>query len=505
MTRAARALAAILVAGCAARRPPDPLSPEVRSLAAELDSAFAGPEFARAQWGVVVQSLTNGQVLYRRNAERLFMPASLQKILTGSVALARLGPDFRWRTSVLARGARHADTLTGDLFVIGRGDPSISQRVSGGGDVLASLRGWADSVKARGIRVVAGRVVGDATWFEGPVLGAGWMWDDLQDASSAPVGALQFNEGFAVLEVAPGPATGAPARVRLLPADAPLRVVSQVATAPRDSNIEDVRYTRVFYTDSVVLTGRLAAGHAPVRIEAAVTDPTRYFEDALTQALREGGVAVLGPRIPPSQTIVARGAEGTAPRSPLPDDTLFTWQSPPLRDILPFFEKPSQNQIGEAILRTLGGTLRASATVDSGRAVVRETLTGWGISDDAYVYADGSGLSRYNYVAPEAIAQVLVSIARHPDFDVFYQALPIAGVDGTIAGRLRGTAAQNNVHAKTGSIANARTLSGYVTTADGERLVFVLLCNHFTVRDRIVDRVQDHVVERLANFTRRRR
>ena len=143
------------------------------------------------------------------------------------------------------------------------------------------------------------------------------------------------------------------------------------------------------------------------------------------------------------------------------------------------------------------------ASFDSGRAVVRETLTGWGIPEDAYVFVDGSGLSRYNYVAPATIVQVLVAMARHPDFTAFYEALPVAGVDGTIMNRMRGTAAQGNVHAKTGSIANARTLSGYVTTADGERLVFSLMANHFTVPSRVVDRVQDAILERLANFRRR--
>jgi D-alanyl-D-alanine carboxypeptidase/D-alanyl-D-alanine-endopeptidase (penicillin-binding protein 4) len=507
VTRAVRALAAVIVAGCAARHAPSPLAPEVRALDAELDSAFAQPPFARATWGVVVQSIDNGQVLYRRNAEHLFMPASNQKILTGSVSLARLGAEFRYRTPILVRGTRTADTLHGDLIVAGRGDPSISQHNAGGTDILAALRPWADSLKARGIHVITGRVTGDASFFPDPVLGQGWMWDDLQDSYSAPVGALQFNEGFANLEVTPGSFGGDSARVRLLPSEAPLRIFSTVTTAPRDSNINQVSYTRVFYTDSVILGGRLSAGHAPVIIEAAVTDPTRYFENALTQVLRESGIAVLGARLPPATTIVAaapqcgccgcaQSAIGAAP------DTLFFWQSPPLRDILPLLEKPSQNQIAEALLHTLGG-LRGVASEDSGRAVIAETLTGWGIPEDAYVYVDGSGLSRYNYVAPDAIAQVLASIYRHPDFNVFYQALPIAGVDGSISGRMKGTAAANNAHAKTGSIANARSLSGYVTTQDGEHLIFVLLCNHFTASRRVVETVQDHVVERLANFSRR--
>jgi len=490
--RAACALAAIIVAGCAARRAPPPLSPQVRSLDAELDSAFSGVAFSRASWGVVVQSRDNGEVLYRRNADHLFMPASNQKILTGAISLARLGADFRYRTPVLAHGTRSGDTLRGDLIVVGRGDFTLSQHASGGTDVLASLRPWADSLRARGIRVIGGRVVGDAGFYPDPVLGEGWMWDDLQDSYSAPVGALQFNEGFAVIEVTPGVMPGAPASARLLPADAPLRLFSSVVTAPGDSNINDVHYRRVFPTDSVVVTGRLSVGRTPLRIEASVMDPTLYFERALTQALREAGIGVLGSGV----------RDGSSDPRPPTLDTLFVWQSPPLREMLPLLEKPSQNQIAEALLRTLG-TLRGVASVDSGRAVVRETLAGWGVPDDAYVYVDGSGLSRYNYVAPEAIAAVLAGIARHPDFSAFHDALPIAGVDGTIATRMRGTAAENNLRAKTGSIANVRSLSGYVTTKDGEQLIFVIMANHFTVSPRVVTRVADLVGERLANFSRR--
>jgi D-alanyl-D-alanine carboxypeptidase/D-alanyl-D-alanine-endopeptidase (penicillin-binding protein 4) len=462
-------------------------------------------------WGVVVRSLDNGEVIYRRNAERLMMPASNMKLLTSSAALVRLGADFRYRTVVLARGARRGDTLAGDLVVVGRGDPTFSQHATGGADVLASLRPWADSLRSRGIRTVTGRVVGDGSWFADPPLGRGWAWDDLADSYSAGVAALQFNEGFALLVVAPGDSAGSAARTAFQPLSAPLRVFGTVATAPPDSNLERVHYDRAPFTDSVIVWGEIASGRAPASIEIAVPDPVRYFEAALTQVLREAGIAVLGQATP--GTASAPGASATAtpaaPPAPVPGaattpvgDTLFVWRSPALRDILPLFLKPSQNQIGETLLRTLGGEVKGLASVDSGRAAVREVLREFGVADDAYVIADGSGLSRYDYVAPETLARILEGMARRADFDVFYQALPIAGVDGTIATRMRGTAAAGNVHAKTGSIANVRSLSGYVTSAEGERFVFVMLANHFTAPRRVVEVVQDHVLERLANFRR---
>jgi len=512
------ALLALAAAGCAAHARPGRLAPAARALAAEIDSALSGPEFDRAMWGVVVQSLDNGEVVYRRNAERLMMPASNMKLLTSSAALVRLGADFRYRTVVLARGTRRSDTLAGDLLVVGRGDPTFSQHAAGGSDVLASLRPWADSLRAHGVRIVTGRVVGDGSWFTDPPLGSGWAWDDLADSYAAGVSALQFNEGFALLDVAPGDSAGAPARTAFEPLAAPLRVFAAVATAPRDSSRARVHYDRAPFTDSVIVWGQIAAGHAPDSIEIAVPDPVRYFEAALTEVLQEAGIAVLGRPAPqPAGTGPAPAPAGTtagqAPAAaPVPAaaqlgsapaaDTLFVWWSPPLRDILPLFLKPSQNQIGETLLRTLGGEAKGEASVDSGRAVVREVLHEFGVADDAWVMADGSGLSRYDYVAPETLARVLEGMARRPDFDLFYRSLPIAGVDGTIASRMRGTAAAGNVHAKTGSIANVRSLSGYVTSADGERFVFVMIANHFTVPRRVVEVVQDHVMERLANFRR---
>ena len=488
MRRGVRALAAVFVAGCAARAQPAPLAPAVLRLTSELDSAFTGVEFVRAQWGVIVQSLDNGQTLYRRNAERLFMPASNQKILTGAVALAQLGADFRWRTPVMARGARHGDTLTGDVVVLGRGDPTLSQHAAGGEDVLGALRPWADSLRARGIRTVDGRVLADASWFPDAPLGDGWSWDRLQEDYAAPVGAALFNEGFALVEVTPG-RPGEAARAALIPASAPLVLVAAVRTVPAESaQTARLRRARGLMSDTVQVTGTIAAGQRPRRLDVAMPDPARYFAAALRQVLEEAGIRVTGVR-----------------RDTLPaGDTLFVWQSAPLRDVMPLFEKQSQNQIGELLLRTLG-TLRGVASQDSGRAVVQETLRGWGISDDAYVYVDGSGLSRYNYVSPEAVALVLGAMARHPQFQVFYDALPIAGVDGTLETRMRGTAAAGNARGKTGTIANARNVSGYVTTRDGEHLVFVLLANHFTVPSAVPTRVQDHVIERLANFTRAER
>ena len=507
-------LAGLLLAGCAARGAVPRLAPEVAALGSALDSAMANPAFARATWGVVVQSADNGQVLYRRDAARLFIPASNLKLFTAAAALARLGADFRWTTPVLARGARLGDTLAGDLLVAGRGDPTFAVDATGDStDELHSLRPWVDSLTARGIHVIRGRVVGDASAFPDPALGRGWAWDDLEADYAAPVGALLFNESVAWIEVTPGIVPGAAASLLLVPRDAPLRLFGTVATAGPDSDIAQLTWSRAPFSDSVTVGGRLSPGKATERLPVAVPDPTRYFEAALTQALGEGGVTVLGAPVEPDSGNVrvfraartpARGLPEPAAAQPLPAaaETLFTWQSPPLSQVLPLLLKTSQNQIGETLLRTLGLQVKGVGSVDSGRGVIRDVLTELGVAPDAYVLADGSGLSRYNDVAPEAIAAVLAAMYRRPDFSAFLDALPVAGVDGTLATRLQGTAAAGNAHAKTGSMTGVRALSGYVRTPGGETLLFVLIANNVTAPRRVVEAAQDRIVERLATFVR---
>jgi D-alanyl-D-alanine carboxypeptidase/D-alanyl-D-alanine-endopeptidase (penicillin-binding protein 4) len=175
--------------------------------------------------------------------------------------------------------------------------------------------------------------------------------------------------------------------------------------------------------------------------------------------------------------------------------------SPPLRDIMPAFEKPSQNQIGEILLRTVGLERTGAGIPDSGRAVIERQLLAWGATRDGFIVRDGSGLSRYNYLSPETLVRVLDVMRQDTAFQVFYDAVPIAGVDGTLANRLKGTYAEANARGKTGFVSQARSLSGYVTSADGRLLIYSLLCNNWTGPVRTVERVQDSIVARLAGMT----
>jgi D-alanyl-D-alanine carboxypeptidase/D-alanyl-D-alanine-endopeptidase (penicillin-binding protein 4) len=187
------------------------------------------------------------------------------------------------------------------------------------------------------------------------------------------------------------------------------------------------------------------------------------------------------------------------PDTPVSDQpVLFTLRSPTLGEILPKFLKPSQNQIGELLLRTLGLERTGSGTVDSGRKVIERQLVQWGADTAGFAVRDGSGLSRHDYVTPETIVKILDAMRKREDFTLFYDALPVAGVDGTIANRMRDTPAQGNVHAKTGTVDRSHSLSGYVTTKDGRMLLFSFQANNYTVPNAQVERVQDRIAAQLA-------
>ncbi|MBV9773231.1 MAG: D-alanyl-D-alanine carboxypeptidase/D-alanyl-D-alanine-endopeptidase [Gemmatimonadetes bacterium] len=482
----------LALAGCApaARSAPAP-APAAAPLRAALDSIFDDTVFASAFWGVEVRSLDSGETLYRRNAERLFIPASNMKIVTGAAALEALGPDYRYRTQVGAEGTVEGGELRGNLVVRGSGDPTIAAHFTG--DPRAVFRAWADSLRARGITRVTGSIVGDDDVFDDTPLGRGWAWDDLDADYSAEIGGLEFNEGFVTVRVAPGLRPGDPARVALDPPTGYVPVVNHTTTVAPGTRA-DVSATRAPFQNQVVVSGPVPADTAGVETTVSVRDNTLYFTSVLRETLRDAGIRVDGPAVDEDARPDSVRRRAVTP--------LFTHTSAPLREILPGFLKPSQNQIGEILLKTLGHELRGQGSAAAGRAVVDSLLRTWGLNPRQLAQVDGSGLSRYDMVAPDLLIGILTHMTRSPNWSVWYAALPIAGVDGTLASRMKGTPLQGNVHAKTGTLSGVRSLSGYLTTAGGERLVFSAIANHHTVASRDVDRVAEAALRRIYEARR---
>ncbi len=458
-------------------------------LAAFTDSLINAPMFRSAHWGVLIVDPVRGDTLYSRNAGKLFVPASNTKLVTGAVALAQLGAEYRFTTRILG-SAHQQGVMPGNLVVVGRGDPSVSDSLSG--DAMIPLRELADSLYLLGIRRVSGRLMAGGNAFTGDSLGEGWAWDDLDEGYAAPVDELLFNEGFVRVTVFGGARPGSPVRVRIAPGAGVLTLGRVDVTTDRDccmlrSRVRqslDVRGVRPV----LHLTGSVRAGDS-VTVGVALRNTNTAYLDAFAVALAGRGITVDG----------GVAMDTTADTAGLV--TLATRTSPPLRAMLAAFQKPSQNQIGEVLLRTLGLEKTGVGSADSGLVVVRRQLSEWGIDSSAAVLRDGSGLSRHNFLAPEAVVRLLAVLQSRADFEAFYLALPVGGVDGTLRERMVNTSATGNVRAKTGTLDRVRALSGFVTTADGHTLLFSILANNHTVPTREVERVQDAMMRWLSEMT----
>jgi D-alanyl-D-alanine carboxypeptidase/D-alanyl-D-alanine-endopeptidase (penicillin-binding protein 4) len=444
----------------------------------------------RGVWAVDIRSLDTGERLYELNAGKLMMPASNMKILTLAAAADALGWEYRFATTLATRGTIANGILQGDLIVRGTGDPSLNSR-EGRAEIV--LDDWTRALQGAGIFSIDGRVVGDDQAFDDEGIGAGWAWDYLQYGYAAPVGALEFNENLATLTVSPGTRAGATAIVTLS-AGSGLELVNRATTGAAGSP-DTIDYRRRLDRAVLEVSGSIPWGGPKSTRRVAVVNPTMFFAQSLKDCLAARGIVVTGDAVDFDD--IAAEMPGGALR------VLAQTFSPPLKEIAAVLMKVSQNMYAESLLKALGASRHGLGTAEGGRGAVRSTLQAWGIPPDAHVIVDGSGLSRYNYVTASTLVAVLERMYNDPRHrEAFVGALPIAGRDGTIETRLRKTRAEGNAVAKTGSISNARSLSGFVRTRGGEMLVFSILANDFVIPATTITWMADLAVEMLSNFSR---
>lgn len=445
---------------------------EVRSA---VEAHLAQERFAAATWGVAAASLETGAVLVEHNAGKLLKPASNAKLFSGALALDRLGPEFRFETTLLAEAAPGPDgVLEGDLIVYGRGDPTFSNRFFDG-EYGRSLPPLVEVMKRAGIRRVRGRLIGDETYFAGPRQGAGWMWEDLQYYYGAEVSALSFQDNAVDLVVTPGAAEGDPCRIETRPATRFLEFINKTQTAPAGQP-QWVEVHRPIGSRVVHVNGRVPLGAGPALEAVAVADPALWMMTQLREAMLLEGIVLEG-GVGTRSWLDEGGATDIAKLRELGVHT-----SRPLREILPKMMKPSQNQYAQLLLLQVGRRLEAGAgrrntTESLGLAELRRFLSEVGVPPGQERLEEGSGLSRGALVAPAAILKLLVHMDRHPQREVFLDSLPVGGVDGTLRNRFKEPPLKGNVRAKTGTINYVNTLSGYVASAAGERLVFSIMLN----------------------------
>ncbi|HEX8143410.1 MAG TPA: D-alanyl-D-alanine carboxypeptidase/D-alanyl-D-alanine-endopeptidase [Pyrinomonadaceae bacterium] len=461
----------------------------LEELRARIGEVLRRPELAPAQVAVKVSSLDTGRTLFEENAGKLLVPASNMKLYTVAAALDRLSPDFRFKTSVYASASPDADgTMRGDLIVYGRGDPTFAASLNGG-DYFKAINELAERIKATGLRRVEGDLVGDESYFTGAPQGFGWEWSDLTWYSGAEVSALSVNDNALDLIVKPGASLGSACTITTGPPTPLITITNRTTTSARGSRRDLIVYRRLG-ENVIEVGGSLPLGDAGWTAGVAVSHPALLFVYMLRASLAERGVQITGrsrtvdaPAIPAATTDTSSLVE------------IAKMASEPLSVIAGLALKPSQNLYTELILRALGkatGTSHRLSSEEAGIETVKAFLKGAGIEASEAVLTDGSGLSRRDLVSANATIQLLVYMSRHRYAAAFREALPIAGVDGTLKNRMKGTQAAGNVRAKTGTLSTASSLSGYATSAAGERLVFSLMLNNspestLTLRNHLDD------------------
>jgi serine-type D-Ala-D-Ala carboxypeptidase/endopeptidase (penicillin-binding protein 4) len=438
------------------------------------------PELAPAIVAVKVSSLDTGRVLFEENARKLVRPASNMKLYTIATALDRLTPEFRFITSVYSRSKPDNDgVLKGDLTIYGRGDPSLAARFNNG-DYLKGIDDLAASIAGAGVKRIDGDLIGDETYFSGPPYGSGWEWEDLTWYYGAEVSSLTVNDNALDLFIKPGGRIGSPAVITTGPPVPYLTIINNVVTGAKGTR-RSLNVYRALATNTLELSGMIGLDDRGYTGGVGVSHPGLLFMNMLRSALLQRGIKVKGPTRTIQRT--GNGAQNPAANG----NELAKLMSPPLSLIAANTLKPSQNLYTEIILRTLGETVSLPPTAtpallnseDAGLEVVRGFLREAGVIADSVVLSDGSGLSRNDMISVESNVQLLTYMSRHKYAAVWRDALPIAGVDGTLRNRMRGTVAENNLRAKTGSLASASSLSGYVTSAAGENLVFSIIVNNY--------------------------
>lgn len=471
------------MANAAVRAPvPHPIAgpATIAALTAQIDAHIDAPRFTGADWGIAVVSLDTGRTLYAHQPGHLQQPASTAKLYTAALALSELGTDYRIPTQLLAGGEPQHGRLNGPLILYGMGDPTLG--------IDPSTQDWADQLAtqlvARGIHHVHGDLIADDTYFASPSMGTGWEAIDLQSWFAVPSSALSVQENQFELTVTPGATAGASARLAGTPAAAiALLPVNNRLTTGAARTRNDINLYRAPGSSTLHAFGSIAV-HAPAQtFKLAVAEPARQAGTELLQALARHGVQLDGALKTVHWPDQDAARDGTG--------VVAQVLSPPVSEILRSGLKRSQNLYLQNLLLIAGAQAQARAmqapapptgfvtTETWGINTLRQLLDRIGIPPSASLIEDGAGLSRRDLTTPDAMARLLAFLAAQPYADTLREALPIAGVDGTLIGRMRNTPAAANVHAKTGSMAYVHCLAGYATSAAGERLAFAIMLDNY--------------------------
>lgn len=486
----------------AAKRPAPPRPPSLgRQISVLLESS---PVAQAAFWGIQIVNLGTGKVVFQMNPDRFFVPASNTKLFTSALALTRLGPDYRFYTTVVAEREPDASgRVSGSLALVGGGDPNLFPRTPNydvhafSDNPLQAIDTLAEQVIARGVRRVEGDIVGDDTAYVWAPYPEGWAIDDAISGDGAPVSALAVYDNRFAVSVQPGERPGDPASVLLWPALHYFEIDSRVRTVVgRDRRI---RIDREPGSTQLRIWGTIPLGDPGETRFLAIDDPALYAARAFYDALTRRGVTIAGRAV--ARHKLANEMAALERGRPLPEGQmpamagleLARRTSAPFLEDLRVMEKVSQNLHAEMALRAVGRVRRNLGSREAGLEELRTFLQEAGIKRGEYSFTDGSGLSRLNLVTPATVVKLLLYMHNSAMREDWLSLLPVSGEDGTLSKRFEGTPAAGRIRAKTGTLTHITALSGYAEANDGGVLAFSILVNNYNAAGievrALVDRI----------------
>ncbi len=483
------------------------------ALNTRLDEILRSSDASRGFWGIEVGELPSGRILFSRDAQHLFHPASNMKLFTTAAALEKLGPDFVFRTTVESESEPDAQGRVKNLYLVGKGDPSLCEDVlptllksgEAKNHSYPTLQKLAEQTRARGVLEVSGPLVADASYFLWEPYIHGWAAEDLLWGYGATVSALALNANALQLRIKPGLKVGDRAQVWLDPLADYYQLNNSLET--RGAGTERRLWVeRGLDSMRLDVWGQIPLDAGETSQRVAIARPPQLVGELFRQALADAGIVVRG-GVEVHEVTRLEAAKATPPSLQLPPRVVLAeHDSQPLREIVKATNKDSRNFYAEMLLRTLAREVKHRGGLEDGLEVLSEFAQQVGAARGETVFADGSGLSRDDLVAPDTLVKLLIHMARGPAFDIFLDSLPVAGVDGTLAGRFKGSPAERRIHAKTGTLEQVNALSGYMDLPSGKRLVFSIIGNSHPLKEQQGAATLDQIASAVYDwFSRRKR
>lgn len=454
-------------------------------LNSKIAKVLSHPDLKGASIGISVRNASNGKIIYKHNGDTRLRPASSMKLVTGAAALQLLGENYRFKTEIYTDGKQKGSTLKGNIYIRGKGDPTLGEK---------DLDNIALALKKKGIKKIKGNLVADDTWYDQIRLSLDMPWSDEQEYYGAQISGLTFSPnadydaGTLILQVKSGNKVGKAASVTMNPKTDYVKISNKTKVGKVNSR-NTIKIHRKHGSNGITVTGNVPLNSSATKTWISVWEPTRYTLDLFKRSLEKQGIKITG--------------NYTAGKIPAKPTKLATDYSPKLGTILVPYMKLSNNTVSEVLVKEMGRVKGKVGSWDKGLSIIEGQFANLGIGNDAILMRDGSGLSHVSMISANALTNLLYKAQTKPWYKTYKNALPVAGnsdrsVGGTLRNRMKGTAAQGKVIAKTGTISTVSSLTGYVKGKQGNKYVFSIIINN-AKKENQLKKIEDQLAVILAS------